>query len=119
MNLIKTKYTKSKIYKYIYNIQMIYVSNNCMQSQNKFIFGKLNQLKQLYVYSKNITQIFNTTKVTFHCFGKTIIRNSILILQSKTFTVSEKTKTRNSILTKQNSYHNFWNIPHKSNSQTA
>ncbi len=80
---------------------MIYVSNNCMQSQNKFIFGKLNQLKQLYVYSKNITQIFNTTKVTFHCFGKTKIRNSILILQSKTFTVSEKTKTRNSILTKQ------------------
>ena len=41
-----------------------------MQSQNKFIFGKLNQQKQLYVYSKNITQIFNTTKVTFHYFGK-------------------------------------------------
>jgi hypothetical protein len=84
-----------------------FVSDNCMQSQNKFIFGKLNQLKQLYVYSKNITQIFNTTKVTFHCFGKNKIRNSILILQSKTFTVSEKTKTRNSILTKQTVFTTF------------
>jgi hypothetical protein len=62
-----------------------------MQSQNKFIFGKLNQLKQLYVYSKNITQIFNTTKFTFHCFGKTKTRNSILILQKQNFHKTNKT----------------------------
>ena len=76
---------------------MICVSNNCMQSQNKSIFGKLNQLKQLYVYSKNITQIFNTTKVTFHCFGKTKTRNSILILQKQNFHCFGKTKTNKQI----------------------
>ena len=44
---------------------MIYVSNNYMESQKKFIFGKLSQLKQLYLYGKNITQRFDTTQSLF------------------------------------------------------